>query len=85
MFQGEGKRARKELEGNACKDAIIRPFSVYAQILRVIELSPLSDNACPCGNQYYTNMNIGRPQIARGSDPNHKPMKTGCIHVWTLA
>ena len=30
-------------------------------------------------------MNIGRPQIARGSDPNHKPMKTGCIHVWILA
>ena len=30
-------------------------------------------------------MNIGFPQIARGSDPNHKPMKMGCIHVWTLA
>ena len=30
-------------------------------------------------------MNIGRPQIARGSDPNHKPMKMGFIHVWILA
>ena len=41
--KGKGKRARKELEGNACKDAIIQLFSVYAQILRVIELSALSD------------------------------------------
>ena len=30
-------------------------------------------------------MNIGSLQIARGSDPNHKPMKMGCIHVWILA
>ena len=84
--KGKGKRAPKELEGNGCKDAIIRSFSVYAQILRVMELSPCQiQKACPCRNQYHTNMNIGRPQIARGSDPNHKPMKTGCIHVWILA
>lgn len=45
--KGKGKRARKESEGNACKDAIIRPFLVDAQILRVIELSPCQIQRLP--------------------------------------
>ena len=45
--KGKGKRAPKESEGNACKDATIRSFSVYAQILRVMELSPCQIQRLP--------------------------------------